>query len=245
MSLLITFVGLNSLLASLGKITAFNANAPVVRPPGKVSIIVPVWNEPEEFVMAALQSLHNQNIVRAYPYLFEFIIVDGVPYVNKLRKYGKVIHAPPGKLVARDKAIRTATGDIIVSVDADCIYPVNWLNQVLAPFHDAGVVGVSTTSRWLGPLEVVFHIPKRIFYSNVMSGRGSAFRRDAYFKIGGFNTKRKYLSIDELQLEEEVGFMQRLKQVGKVVLVDAPVIHLGGVKMEGRGLRSHNPGEGF
>jgi hypothetical protein len=70
-----------------------------------------------------------------------------------------------------------------------------------------------------------------------MSGRGSTFLRHAYFKTGGFRLNINQRNVRELLLEEEVAFKKRLERVGRVVLVNAPVIHLGGTAK--RGLRAY------
>ncbi|MCD6524930.1 MAG: glycosyltransferase family 2 protein [Thermococcus sp.] len=203
---------------------------------------MPIWNEPENFVMTAINSLKHQNVVRAYPEMFEFIVVDGVPYVDKIRPLvDKVLHAPRGKLKARHLAIQHAIGDIIVSVDGDTYYPCNWLNLVLQPFHDPEVVAVTTTKHMDG-IEPLANLVKVVYYGSVMLGRGSAFTKDAYFRTGGFNLSADEGDITTLQMEEEFMFYKRLSRVGKVKYVDAPVVHLGEdtfYKMkEGRGLRS-------
>ena len=240
--LAIPVVILSALSAKGAVRRVFDENAPVVRPPAKVTIIIPAWKEPKEFVMTTIASLKNQNVVKAYPEMFEFIFVDGVPYVDEIRPLvDKVLHAPRGKLKARDLATREASGDIIVSVDADTYYPPNWLNLVLQEFHKPGVVAV-TTSKYFGEFEPVLNLAKPLYFGSLMLGRGSAYWKWAYYAVGGFDTSKDNGTIEEIWLEEEAGFYQRLKHLGEVVYVDAPVIHLGEEApwqmMAGRGLRS-------
>jgi glycosyltransferase involved in cell wall biosynthesis len=172
--------------------------------------------------------------VQHYPDLFEFIFVgcEGVDLNIPASLGYKILCAPRSKLYARHTGIVNSKGDIIVSVDCDCFYPPNWLNLVLQPFHDADVVGVSTTT-WQGNWEYFVSLLKLAEYSNRMSGRGSAFLKAAYFRTGGFNLGINQRDIKTLLYEEEVNFKQRLERVGRVVLVDAPMIHLGGTARRG------------
>jgi len=227
---------------SLESLRRVNSYEEPVKPPRTVSIVVPAWHEPDELLEVSLSSLRSQTVVRRYPELFSFVFVgcEGVNLSIPL-KYGfRILCSPRGKLRARHLGICNAEGDIIVAVDADTYYPPNWLNLILKPFHDLSVVATTSTT-WQGPLEVLVALPKFTVYSNKMSGRGSAFYKWAYFAVGGFDLSvdDKYLETRDTNIlveEEEVGFKRRLEKVGKVVLVDAPVIHLGG--KPGRGLRS-------
>jgi cellulose synthase/poly-beta-1,6-N-acetylglucosamine synthase-like glycosyltransferase len=212
------------------------------RPPYRVSVLAPGWHEPDELLETSLSSLKNQTVVYKYPELFEFIFIgcEGVN-LNIPKVYGyRILCAPRGKLNARHAGIQASQGDIIVSADCDCFYPPNWLNLILKPFNDSSVVGVSATT-WQGLLEYGVALLKLVEYSDRMSGRGSAFLKRAYYETGGFNLDIDQRDIMTLLYEEEVYFKKRLEQVGKVVLVDAPMIHLGGTAK--RGLRGYPRGK--
>ena len=157
------------------------------RPPRTVSIVAPGWHEPSVLLDISLSSLKQQSVVQRYPELFEFIFVgcEGVD-LDIPAKYGyRILCAPRGKLYARHTGIMNAQGEIIVAVDCDSFYPPNWLNLMLKPFHDPNVVGVTSTT-WQGGLEPLIALPKLVEYSDRMSGRGSAFLKDAYIKTDVF-----------------------------------------------------------
>jgi len=91
--------------------------------------------------------------------------------------------------------------------------------------------------------ELFFGLWKHVVYSNKMLGRGSAYRKWAYFSAGGFNldVDRLYLETGDIYLlvqEEEIGFKKRLEKIGRVVYVNAPVIHMG--SPSDRGLHSQS-----
>jgi cellulose synthase/poly-beta-1,6-N-acetylglucosamine synthase-like glycosyltransferase len=219
------YVSIN-MLVSLSAWNSVNSVEEPVEPPRRVSVVVPGWNEPSELLEISLSSLRNQTVAKAYPHLFDYIFVgcEGVD-LSIPEKYGyRILCAPKGKLKARHLGIQHSAGEIIVAVDSDSYYGPNWLNLVLQPFHDPGVVGVAAPT-WQGVLEPVAHGFSALFYSSKLSGRGSAFLKEAYYRAGGFN-----LAVDDLYeesgdtsilvLEEEVGFAERLKRLGRVVFVD-------------------------
>jgi cellulose synthase/poly-beta-1,6-N-acetylglucosamine synthase-like glycosyltransferase len=236
------FLTLNNIKKNYDFNKVFSYEDPI-QPPYTVSVIAPAWHEPDDLLRISLSSLKHQTVVQHYPKLFEFIFVgcEGVNLNIPAELGYRILCAPRGKLNARHVGIMNANGDIIVSVDCDSYYPPNWLNLVLQPFHDDDVVGVTTTT-WQGELENFVSILKLITYANRMSGRGSAFLKRAYIEIGGFDLDIDQLNLTALVNEEEFFFRQRLERVGKVVLVDAPVIHLGG-KTVGRGLRTYPRGK--
>ncbi|MFP3265452.1 MAG: glycosyltransferase family 2 protein [Acidilobus sp.] len=213
-----------------------------IQPPSTVSVVVPAWHEPDELLEISLSSLRGQTVVQRYPELFDFIFVgcEGTN-LDIPSKYGyRVLCAPRGKLRARHLGIVSAEGEIIVAADADSFYPPGWLDLMLRPFYDPGVVATTSTT-WQGSLEPLAALPKLLVYENRMSGRGSAFRRWAYFAVGGFDlgADDRYLETGDTNIlveEEEVGFKRRLEALGRVTLVDAPVIHLG--VTHSRGLRA-------
>jgi len=112
-----------------------------------------------------------------------------------------------------------------VAVDADCWYPPMWLNNILKPFKDPSVVGATTPTVYVPDVyEPVANILKNLVYMGKMSGRGSAFRKDAYFRVGGFDlTIDEFNDWDAVVQEEEYKFLEKLLTVGNVVFVNTPV----------------------
>ena len=97
------------------------------------SIIIPVYNRPEE-INDLLNSLTRQTYVH-----FEVIVVDDVssipcePVVNayndRLRiRYFYIENSGPG--LARNQGVRYAEGEIVIVLDSDCIVPASYLEQV-------------------------------------------------------------------------------------------------------------------
>ena len=113
----------------------------------------------------------------------------------------------------------------MVSVDADTYYPPNVLNEMLKPFKDPSVV--ATTGATFMPLSPFIHPLYRLYYESRVLGRLSAVRKDAYFRVGGFNLNIDHTNWLELLEEEEVRFYDKLSKIGKVVYVDVICFEVG------------------
>src|SRR6185436_883472 len=107
----------------------------------KISVIIPARNE-EENIGKLLSSIEKQT----YPsHLFEVIVVDDhstdntVAVVNSY-SFAKLIklefdNINSYKKKAIESGIAAASGDLIVTTDADCIVPGNWL-KTFASFKE-------------------------------------------------------------------------------------------------------------
>ena len=117
------------------------------RPQTKITVIIPARNE-ESNIAACLDSVCNQS----YPKdLYEVLVVDDHSTDNTTaiaRKYGSQNLAlitlkdimgdgeiNSYKKKAIEAAIQRSTGELIVTTDADCIVPQNWL-QTIASFYE-------------------------------------------------------------------------------------------------------------
>ena len=239
----IGYISANSISAYSSFTHVFRYEEPV-KPPCVVSVVAPGWFEPDRFLQTSLGSLRRQTVVQRYPEVFDFIFVgcEGVNLQIPAKLGYRILCAPQGKLTARHLGNLAAEGDIIVAVDTDAVYPPNWLNLMLKPYVEEKGVVATTSTKWNGALEPLIALPKKLYYASRMTGRGSTFLKEAYFKVGGFNLNINQRSLEAMMAEEEVGFKKKLEQLGKVVLVDAPVIHLG-EGVEKRGLHTYPRGK--
>ena len=190
-----------------------------------ISVIVTVWYEPMEHVLASLRSLNHQS----YGGDYEIILVDGglTPTQEISSLVDRVLFAPKGKLNARHIGILNSRGDIIVAGDADTLYPYDFLEKITGPFKDPEVVAVAGSTSWGLINDVLLYPLKVIRYGSRLSGRSSAFRKWAYFEVGGFDLTVDQSNWDVLMGEEEIRFYHKMKKLGKVVFVDTNVVHLG------------------
>ncbi len=96
----------------------------------KISVIIPAYNE-ENYLDSCLASVVKQKNCPE----FEVILVDNNSNDNTVKiakKYNVVIAKEPkqGVVMARQKGLSIARGEIIVSTDADCIFKEDWLRKI-------------------------------------------------------------------------------------------------------------------
>ncbi len=162
------------------------------------SVIVPVYNGAAAIVQC-LSALRNQTLSAD---LFEVIVVDDGSTddtYETVRAFPvnlvSIQHGGPAK--ARNRGAALARGDILVFTDADCVPEPDWLEKMLAPFDDAGIVGVKGAYITAQP-EPAARFAQAEFETryNMMRGKdhvdfvdtySGAFRRDAFHEVGGFD----------------------------------------------------------
>jgi peptidoglycan/xylan/chitin deacetylase (PgdA/CDA1 family) len=190
-----------------------------------ISIVIPAYNE-EKLLPQCLASLKAQD----YGGKYELIVVnhastDGTARVAQ--KYGARIlictdrSGSVGAICPRDVGAREAQGDIIIQADADTVYPVDWLTKIARVFESRPeVVGLSGRFIYKSPpswARLEYFIRDRLNRATqkvfgrpiIISGATFAFRREAFFKIGGYQLKA--YSPDQYNIST------RLRRQGKVV----------------------------
>lgn len=96
----------------------------------KISVIIPAYNE-ENYLDSCLSSISKQKNCPEY----EVILVDNNSNDNTVKiakKYNVIVVNEPkqGVVMARQKGLSIAKGEIIVSTDADCIFKDDWLHKI-------------------------------------------------------------------------------------------------------------------
>lgn len=109
------------------------------QPTTKITVLVPARNEADA-IMDCLQSLYQQN----YPsHLFEVIVLDDGseddtaslvqsyywPQLRLIRRAGG------GKKKAIEHGVSASIGELVVTTDADCVAPKNWLRFIAAAYE--------------------------------------------------------------------------------------------------------------
>ena len=122
------------------------------RDPMRFSIVVPAYNE-AAYLGRALDSLLHQDYTGRY----EVIVVDnnstdGTAAIAA--QYGVPVVKEPqqGVCAARQRGVDCATGEIIISTDADTTQPRDWLRTIDARFAESErVVAVAGPCRYQDP----------------------------------------------------------------------------------------------
>lgn len=190
-------------------------------PDPSVSIIVPTYNRVEQLKLCI-----GALLLLDYP-SFEIIVVDDgstddtASYVRSLgeRVIGVTI-AHGGRSAARNAGIRAARGEIIAFTDDDCLVDLQWLRNLLVPFCDTRVVGVSGAVIYVGE-EYVAARGERVVENRQACWpmtANVAYRADVLRQIGGFDETFERYEDKELAL--------RVWMHGRVVPVpEAKVYH--------------------
>jgi glycosyltransferase involved in cell wall biosynthesis len=185
----------------------------------KISVIIPAFNE-EKFLGNCLFSLKEQDFKD-----FEIIVVDNNSTdktAEIAKKFGAILVSEKnqGVAFARNRGAKIAKGEILVFTDADTILPKNWLLRIQKEFeNDKDLVAFGGSCEFYsGPISVKlaskfllkpFLILDKFFSGGFnLMGCNMATKREAFFKVGGFNEK--------LKLNEDVEISYRLRKIGKV-----------------------------
>jgi len=216
---------------------------PGVKLTTKISVIIPARNE-EENIGSLLKSLNEQT----YPKdLFEVIVVDDhsadktasvaqqFPLVKLLQLKDENINSYKKKAI--EMGIATASGELIVTTDADCLPSKEWLqtiasfyNETQAAFIVAPVVFENNNSilEIFQALDflVLQGITASSVYKNIHSmcnGANLAYERKVFYEAGGFVGIDKIASGDDMLLMHKIwkkypGSINYLKSKDAIVI---------------------------
>lgn len=220
----------------------------------KVSVVIPAWNE-EVGILTTVRSL----LKNTYENLEIIIVNDGstdnsdalirafiAEYEARVagREFSKkiVYHYKEngGKGNALNAGILLSTGDIIMSIDADCIVTRNAVRNFVRCFVDptvmaaVGNVKIGNTKTILGTIQYLeflfsFYFKRADSVLNtiyIIGGAAGAFRREVFDKIGLYNPKN---------ITEDIELSVRIQAAGMRIVYaeDAVVYTEGAVDLQG------------
>ncbi len=185
----------------------------------KISVVIPAYNE-ERWLGACLRSLRRQD----FRGQVEVIVVDNNSTDRTAavatRLGARVVSEPRrGVCFARQSGTERATGEVIVSTDADTVFPSDWLSRIWKHFQfQADVIAVCGSYeftnvpawvRWytrmlFGTTESIYRRTGELKY---LPASNTAFRRTAW---PGYN-------VAMTQGGDEFDFLVRLKNRGRVL----------------------------
>ncbi len=222
-----------------------NANSAI-----KFSVIIPARNE-EEIIATCLHSVLKQNYSAE---LFEVIVIDDhstdktAAIVQSLQKQypnlrliqlekllqGRLLNSYKKKAI--EYAIEQSAGDWIVTTDADCKVPLNWLNSFNAFIHTRNSVLVAAPVKFtnVGSFVSVFQcldfmtlqgITAASVHHNFHSmcnGANLAYNKRAFNEVGGFAGIDNIASGDDMLLMHKI-FKKFPARVNFILSVEAVV----------------------
>ncbi len=123
---------------------------------------------------------------------------------------------------AIEKAVVHATGDIILTTDADCTVPPGWIRAMMAPFRDPRIAFVSGPVRYrLGEHPSLFIRAQALDFfglmaigaggigigkPNLANGANVAYRRATFERLGGFSGIDHVTSGDDELLMQKMAY---------------------------------------
>jgi len=176
-----------------------------------VSIIIPTFNGAPR-IGTCLDALLQQVAGRDAEIL---VVNDGstdntADVVERYSRIRLITQANAGPAAARNRGAREARGKIILFTDDDCVPMLDWLDAMLEPFTDPGVVGVRgvyrTHQERLAARFVQIEYEERY---RLMAGLpridfvdtySAAFRRDRFLEMTGYDISFPVASAEDIEL---------------------------------------------
>ena len=186
----------------------------------KISVIVPFRNEAQNIEKCVQSILAQKTTID-----FEIILVndhseDDFPKSFKTDKIRLIDleNSEFGKKKAISKGVDCSTGSIILTIDADCIAPNNWLDSVASNFNDdttqmsMGSVYVEENGRLISLIQSSESLILGLFTKYgvaskspfLASGANLAYRKKAFQEVKGFFGNDSVSSGDDMFLLEKV-----------------------------------------
>jgi poly-beta-1,6-N-acetyl-D-glucosamine synthase len=213
-----------------------------------VSVILPAWNEevglvntiktvlannyrPMEIVIVNDGSTDKSDeVMRAFIRKYDRAMLGTSQYIPMLYHY----QPNGGKGSALNTGIRLARGEILVSFDADCAVHEDCITHFVSCFTNpavmavAGNIKIGNTRNIIGVIQSLeyifgFHLKKAeallgtVF---VIGGAASAFRKEVFTRIGGYNPR---------MITEDMDISLRIQEAGmKVAYAPEAIVHTEG-----------------
>lgn len=205
-----------------------------------ISVVIPAYNEAKN-IAECLDSLKEQ----ATP-ADEIIVVDNASTDNTgaiAKKHGAYVirESKKGVGAARKAGFKAAQGDIIISTDADCTFPKNWIAKIKKHFvknpHIVAVYGAPLFT-YANPIKR--HVVHRAYtafltINELLGKRGTggsnfAIRASIYHLSPGFNK--------HLKMFEDIKLGQDLARLGKIVLDSTIIVYTSPRRLEKKPIQS-------
>lgn len=185
-----------------------------------ISLVLPYFNE-RDYLAATLASLAAQSDRG-----FELIMVDNDSTDDSDRVAREACRAigdvaviwlrenEPGKIHALRTGVAAASGEIVATLDADTIYPVDYVARVRRLFAAGpGVAAVLAFNRAVGSNRATLRqwVHARLWPRKCHTGGfGQAFRRDLLDAVGGFDAVRWPFVLEDHEIVHRVARLGRL-----------------------------------
>ncbi len=191
----------------------------------KISIVIPVFNAGST-IGSSLKSVLDLD----YPNKEIIVVFDkrtNDNSLNVIKNFGnkklKIIFCRPSPpSVARNIGLKKSSGDFVMFVDADTIYPTDFLKIILESFDDKSVGGAVGIKRIMNKGRNVY-VKSKALDMEIRAVEGAKpfvawiFRKDVLNKVGGYDEKIFYFG-------EDVELAARLKKFGYKITLNADAV---------------------
>jgi glycosyltransferase involved in cell wall biosynthesis len=212
----------------------------------KVSVVIPAYNE-EEYIGRTLSAALRQD----YPD-YEIIVVDNAStdrtaeIVRQFPDVRLVYESRKGTQFARERGRLSASGDIVATLDADCLPPSNWISSGVSRFSNNKIIAVtgpcyyydmnflfSFASLWLQKIVYkIFHaVLSAAEIGAVIIASNTFARAEVLKKAGGFNTSMAFYG-------DDTDTAQRLMPHGRIMFANSMLMPTSGRRFQKQGIIS-------
>ena len=190
-----------------------------------VSVIIPTYKDWSRLYLC-LKALSNQSLNDT----FEILVVNNAP--NDITPKDLIIpencsilsESRPGSYAARNKALSIAKGNIILTTDADCIPPKNWIKIITSYFTKetgmvVGMAPLKSTYWWLSSFISMDALTADILaygslgwgHAVACAGRNFAYRKSVFMEVNGFSGINHIITGDDDLFLQKVAKMTNWK----------------------------------
>lgn len=197
----------------------------------KISVVIPAYNE-EKILSDCLASLANQNFPKKD---YEVIVVDN----NSIDKTLEIAKSYDVKVVKeyrqgitypRDTGARLAKGEIIISTDADCWFPPNFLSHLYERYKkEKNLIGICG-SIYMPKAPFIVRLGEKLlslyshYYSKIMGktpicwAPNFSFRKNAFQKSGSYPLNNHLLKCGINSSDsDDFGMVKKLLKYGNII----------------------------
>ena len=187
--------------------------------PPKISVVIPTFNE-EVHISKTIRKAHAGLRV-------ECIVADGgsedrTEMLSRQQR-AQFLRCDPGRAAQQNTGAAAASGDILLFLHADTELPDHWDLMIRTALKDPAVAlgafrfQIKERLRGIRTVEWGANV-RSTFFRMPYGDQGLFIRRDLFVRIGGF---------PDQPILEDVGLVRRVRRLGRVMTLDAPVLTSG------------------
>lgn len=213
-----------------------------------ISVVIPAYNE-EKLIHRCLSAFINQDTKER----FEVILVDNASTDKTYEIASHFLDRIPLRIInekrkgrgsARFSGFSQARGEVILSTDADCVVPPDWISSLFKELEkgkNSAVTGscyvndLSPFKNWLFNVSqpAAMRIYRFLFGHYWLNGFNFGIYRDKYLMSGGFDPN--------LNAQEDIDLSFKVYKLGKIVYAPRVSLLFSGRRFSGGLLSGFKP----